>query len=149
MTADTNEEKLYKANLDVREQIRKELEANMSKFNDPVVLGTLMSRMLEERENTNRLLKTLLQRIEQLEERLAGAPQRHATAQQIMEAPMLPEVDEAIVSFIREGPKTAEDVQHKFGYKGKNAASARLNRLHDLGVVVKKHVGKKVYFSLS
>ncbi len=145
--ADANEDKIFKANQDVREQVRKDVERNMEKFNDPVVLGELVYLLREERENTNRILKTLLAKIESLEMRLAekGSARAPASAGERM----LPEVDEAIVSFLKEGPKTAEDVRTKFGYKGKNAASARLNRLHDLGVVVKKHVGKKVFFSLA
>lgn len=143
MTADTNEDKLFKLNpAGIREQISKDVAENLKKFEDPVVLGELVYLLKEERENTNRILKTLLARIEQLENKLAEKSEKN-------EEMMLPEVDEAIVSFLKEGPKTAEDVQMKFGYKGKNAASARLNRLHNLGVVVKKQVGKKVYFLLA
>lgn len=141
MTADANEDKVFKVNqTGIREQIGKDVAENLKKFEDPVVLGELVYRLLEERENTNRLLKTLLAKIETLEAKVG---------KEAREERMLPEVDEAIVSFLKEGPKTAEDVRVKFGYRGKNAASARLNRLHDLGVVVKKHVGKKVYFLLA
>jgi hypothetical protein len=143
---DANEDKVYKVNpADVREQVRKDVEANIAKFNDPVVLGELVYLLREERENTNRILKTLLAKIESLEMKLAESQGARPQA----EGRMLPEVDEAIASFLKEGPKTAEDVRVKFGYKGKNAASARLNRLHVLGVVVKKQVGKKVFFSLA
>ncbi|MBU0586584.1 winged helix-turn-helix domain-containing protein [Candidatus Micrarchaeota archaeon] len=139
MNEGTNEDKVYKVNhADVREEIRKEVAENLEKFKDPVVLGVLISRLLEERENTNRILKNLIARIEQLEGK-----------QVAKETPMLPKVDEGIVAFLREGPKTAEDVRKQLNYKGKNAASARLNRLHNLGVVVKKHVGKQVYFMLA
>ncbi len=141
MTGDANEGKIFKVNAGVREQISKDLSENLEKFRDPVVLGELVYLLKEERENTNRILKTLLAKIEALESRLAQ--------KETKEARLLPEVDEAIVSFLKEGPKTAEDVREKFGYRGKNAASARLNRLHGLGVVVKKHVGKKVYFTLA
>ena len=144
MTEGANEEKVFKLNqAGLREQVKEDLAQNLAKFNDPVVLGELTYRLLEERENTNRLLKTLLGRIEALEGALGKAKEKKA------EAPLLPKVDAGIVEFIKEGPKTAEDVRKKFGYKGKNAACARLNRLHDLGVVVKRHVGKEVYFTLS
>jgi len=143
MTEDANEDKVFKLNqTSVREQVNKDLAENLEKFKDPVVLGELVFRLMEERENTNRLLKTLLGKIEALERKLAEKPAKTGER-------LLPEVDEAIVAFLKEGPKTAEDVQKKFGYRGKNAASARLNRLHDYGVVVKKHAGKKVFFSLA
>ena len=144
MTEGANEEKVFKLNqAGLREQVKEDLAQNLAKFNDPVVLGELTYRLLEERENTNRILKTLLGRIEALESALGKAKEKKA------EAPLLPKVDAGIVEFIKEGPKTAEDVRKRFGYKGKNAACARLNRLHDLGVVVKRHVGKEVYFTLS
>ena len=63
--------------------------------------------------------------------------------------PLLSEVDERILSFIKEkGIVTAEDVRRAFGYKGRNAASARLNHLYKLGLLDKKQVGRKVVFML-
>jgi len=119
-----------------REKISADLQQNLEKFRDPVVLGELMYQLLEERENTNRLLKTLLQRLDALEK-----PSRPD------EEPLIPEMDEKIVDFVRKkGKATAEDVQAEFGYKGKNGASSRLNRLGTLGLLTKRQVGRKVYF---
>ena len=127
-----------------RDQIRSDLEANMEKFKDPVVLGELVFRLLEERENTNRLLKNMYAKIEQLEAKLSAMPQENET---IAVEQILPEIDEQIVNFVTgRGKATAEDVQHKFNYKGKNGACARLNRLCDMNLLQKKQVGKKVYF---
>ncbi|MEW6528271.1 MAG: helix-turn-helix domain-containing protein [Candidatus Micrarchaeota archaeon] len=149
MTENANEDKIFKANHaaahnNIRGQINKDITENLEKFKDPVILGELVYLLKDERENTNRILKTLLTKIEALELKLAEKEQIYSDAK----IRLLPKVDEAIVSFLKEGPKTAEDVQKKFGYKGKNAASARLNRLYDLGVVVKKHAGKTVFFLL-
>lgn len=121
---------------ELREKISADLQQNLEKFRDPVVLGELMFQLLEERENTNRILKNILQRLEALEK-----PARPE------EEPMLPELDEKIVDFVkRRGKATAEDVQAEFGYKGKNGASSRLNRLCVLGMLSKRQVGRKVYF---
>ncbi len=121
-------------------EIQKDLETNMAKFRDPVVLGELVYRLLEERENTNRLLKNILAKLDVLQA-------RGNTVQNPLTAPLLPEVDEGIMAFIREkGRCTAEDVRAKFGYKGKNAACARLNRLCDMNLLQKAQVGKKVFF---
>jgi predicted HTH transcriptional regulator len=123
-------------------EIRSDLEQNLDKFKDPVVLAEMVYRLLEERENTNRLLKTVITKLEALEKR--GVALEGASP---MEQPMLPEVDEQIVAFINEeGKATAEDVRAKFNYKGKNAASARLNRLFEMGLLQKQQVGKKVFF---
>ena len=121
---------------ELREKISADLQQNLEKFRDPVVLGELMFRLLDERENTNRILKNILQKIEALEK-----PARPG------EEPMLPELDEKIVDFVKgRGKATAEDVQAEFGYKGKNGASSRLNRLCMLGMLSKRQVGRKVYF---
>ena len=121
---------------ELREKISADLQQNLEKFKDPVVLGELLYQLLEERENTNRILKNILQRLEALEK-----PARPE------EEPMLPELDEKIVDFVkRRGKATAEDVQAEFGYKGKNGASSRLNRLCVLGMLSKRQVGRKVYF---
>jgi hypothetical protein len=59
-----NDDKEYKPidNAFTRE-VRSDIEANMEKFRDPVVLGEMVYRLLEERENTNRLLKNILQKL--------------------------------------------------------------------------------------
>jgi predicted HTH transcriptional regulator len=122
-------------------EIRSDLEQNIDKFRDPVVLGEIMYRLLEERENTNRLLKTTLQRLEQIE--MKGT----AAQPTLKEETMLPEIDGQILDFVRESGKvTAEEVRVKFNYRGKNAASARLNRLFEMNLLKKQQVGKKVYF---
>jgi len=122
-------------------EVRKDLETNMAKFRDPVVLGELVYRLLEERENTNRMLKNILAKLDALE-----AKGMNTAPVPAMER-ILPEVDEQIMSFIREkGRCTAEDVRAEFHYKGKNAACARLNRLCDVGLLQKQQAGKKVYF---
>jgi len=120
-------------------EIKSDLESNMEKFRDPVVLGELVFRLLEERENTNRLLKNILLKLEALE---------HASSTQMpAEEPLLPEIDEQIVGFVKQSGKvTSEEVRSKFNYKGKNAASARLNRLCNMGILQKRQVGKKVFF---
>ena len=137
----TNDEKLYKSSV-VREEISEDIQKNLAKFNDPVVLGELVYRLLEERENTNRILKNLMTKIESLEMKLGGSTQ--AT-----EEMLLPERDEEIITFVKEhGKVTAESVRAQFNYKGTNAASSRLNRLFDLGILEKRQVGKKVFFFL-
>ncbi|MBD3210275.1 hypothetical protein GF318_02740 [Candidatus Micrarchaeota archaeon] len=137
-----NDDKEYKAtdNAFTRE-IRSDLEHNMDKFKDPVVLGEMVFQLLEERENTNRLLKNILHRLESIEARMGEE------AQPVMEQPLLPKIDEAILKFIKKkGKATAEDVRVKFKYKGKNAASARLNRLCSMNLLRKKQAGKRVFF---
>ena len=62
---------------------------------------------------------------------------------------MLAPVDEQIISLIRgRGHLCATDVQMHFKYKGKNAASARLSRLFELGLLEKTQAGRTVYYRM-
>lgn len=116
----------------------KELEERIKK--DPVFLGVLLYKILEERENTNRILKNILQKLEKIEKSLSEKGK---------EKDLLPEQDEKIMKFIEERKRvTAEEVKEFMGYSGTNGASARLNRLVREGFLRKERVGKKVYFLL-
>ncbi len=141
-TMNDNSDKKYKpSDSAFTREIQSDLEANMEKFRDPIVLGEFLYRLLEERENTNRLLKNILQRLDSLEAKGIS------TEQIRKEIPMLPKIDEQILEFVKESEKvTAEEVRKRFKYKGKNAASSRLNRLVKQNLLSKKQVGKKVYF---
>ena len=118
----------------------------IEKLNDPVFLGMMVAQLTEERENTNRLIKNLLNRIEKLERMLKD--NNYSTSENIDTGEeWLPEIDQNIISFVKQANKvTAKDVKNKFKYKGTNAASARLNRLCNRGFLIKKQVGRKVYF---
>ncbi len=129
-----------------------EFEEFRKKMNDPLVAGAMLHKLAEERESSNLLAKqinekldrllSLEERIKALEQRLAGTPEA-LSRKEIL----LPEIDEEILKFVqRRGKACAEEVQDKFGYRGRNAASSRLNRLCDLGVLEKTQVGKKVFF---
>lgn len=126
------------------EQIASEFRKYQADFKDPVVLGALMASLKEERSATNLILKELSAKLDRIESRLAtleGAKTESRPA-------MVAEVDSDIIDFVRlQGKACSEDVQGKFQYKGKNAASARLNNLFRLGLLEKHQVGKKVYFT--
>ncbi|MFH2020572.1 MAG: hypothetical protein ABIJ34_04110 [archaeon] len=142
---DDNEDKVYKhTSSNIREEIRKDVEENMEKFKDPVVLGEMMFKILEERENTNRILKNIMAKLEKLEQ--AGVPEAEEIRAELEER-LLPEVDEQILALVKQSNGvTAKDVKLRLNYKGTNAASSRLNRLVDAGILKKKQVGKKVFF---
>lgn len=136
-----NDDNIYKDNAEggFRKELKQDLEKNLAKFNDPIVLGELLSKLIEERENTNRILKNILTKLETLEQ----GPINTEKTDDIL----VPEIDEKIIEFIKEQRKaTAEDVRAHFNYSGTNAASARLNKLCMLGLLDKKRVGKKVFF---
>jgi len=62
---------------------------------------------------------------------------------------LLAPADEQIISIIRSrGHVCAADVQIQFKYKGKNAASARLSRLYELGLLEKSQAGRTVFYRM-
>jgi len=136
------------------EEHNNRLKAIADKLNDPVYIAGIMLAVQNERENTNRILKNIyaeLERVKNLEERVRKLEEiaTNTTMPSEVLEPVLPDVDAQIVDFIREKTRVcAEDVQRRFNYKGKNAASARLNRLYDMGILNKAQVGRKVYYFL-
>lgn len=111
---------------------------------DPLVMGVLLYKLLEERENTNRLIKTVVRRIEELNKQ-QPEQQKPTSKEEIKE--LLSETDQRILSTIKKlGKATAREIAKEMNYKGANAASARLNRLYESGFLKKKRIGKKVYF---
>ena len=132
---------VFKGASSFREEIKSDLDAHMDKFKDPLVMGELLYKLLEERENTNRILKNILAKLESIEGKSGTISS--SKSQEVL----LPQVDESILEFIKSSGKvTAEDIKIKFNYKGTNAACARLSRLFELNLLDKKQVGKKVFY---
>jgi predicted HTH transcriptional regulator len=143
-------EEEYKS-IDKQEEIEKLKQeilpplSEVEKLKDPFVLASIMYSLANERENTNRLLKTILEKIDQkfieIEKRIERIEK--SSKEEILLSP----IDEQIVEFLKKkGYASAEEVRQKFNYKGKNAASARLNDLCEKGILHKKQVGRVVVF---
>lgn len=120
-------------------------------------LFTLLKYMIEENKRTTMLLKTMSESIERLEDELAyyheeSEQKKSETAQPQQftqkEVP-LSGIDARLIQNIqlaRTGMACAEDLKAKMNYKGKNAVSARLNRLYKMGILERHQLGKKVYY---
>ncbi|MBI4399120.1 winged helix-turn-helix transcriptional regulator [Candidatus Micrarchaeota archaeon] len=133
-----------------QEDIVGELKKELLKFKDPVVLGSLMFKVLSERENSNRILKNIYTKLEALEARISRVEENLPGRNRPKAPVILPDVDKEILAFIKQrGMACAEDVKKSLNYKGKNAASARLNKLFEQGVLEKKQAGRTVYYITS
>jgi len=116
-----------------------QLELLVHRSDDPLVLATLIVALIDERRRTNRLLEEIRDALN----RVASAPAPVSVATGLSEA------DERILELVREmGMVCAEDVRQALGYKGLNAASARLNALYKQGYLRKIRKGRKVYYTL-
>lgn len=138
---------------ELRNEIITPLENDIQKLRDPIVLASIMHTAATERENTNRLLKTLIERLDQkfaeVDARMSALEAGAHAAAPSEEEVLLPSVDEGILAFVKEKRyASAEEVRRKFGYRGKNAASARLNRMFELGLLEKRQVGRAVLYSV-
>jgi len=90
------------------------------------------------------LLREIVGRLEAIESRLEGIEKELKGE---IDEEILGDVDEKIIEFVKKNGKVcADDLQRAFNYKGKNAASARLNRLYSQGLLEKKQAGRRVYY---
>ncbi|MFA5746020.1 MAG: hypothetical protein WCX82_01085 [archaeon] len=118
-----------------------DLMAIQEKSQDPLVLSVLVFKLLEERRETNKILKDIQEKYDKLQ---FSQTQRETNVPEIA---ILSETDDRIITYIREkGKADAEEIRESFGYKGTNAASQRLNNLVKARYLQKINSGRKVYF---
>jgi hypothetical protein len=108
----------------------------------------LVRYLIEERVRTNRILEGITKRIKALEESISamelGAQDEYVSGSKEL---VLSDVDVRLVNFVQtRGMACAEEVRKFMGYRGNNAACARLNRLHKAGLLERLQVGHKVYY---
>ena len=120
-------------------------------------LFALLKYMIEENKKTTMLLKGIAESISRIdaeinspaiEDEATAAPHAVDAGKGAKELP-LSESDTKIIQAIQLSPHSmacAEDIRVKLGYKGKNAASARLNKLYKAGLLDRYQLGKKVYY---
>ncbi|MBN1159897.1 MAG: hypothetical protein JXA43_01510 [Candidatus Diapherotrites archaeon] len=109
---------------------------------DPFALAAVMYKLAQEREQTNKLLREINQRLERLEQQKRPLPERPEPPR------ILPEQDQRIIELVKSQQyATADDIKTAMGYKGKNAASARLNKLERAGMLKKIRSGKKIFYT--
>ncbi len=116
-------------------------------ISDPVALGAMLYQLAEERKSTNLIIQQLNSKIDSLVAKLDGL-ETHKTA---LEQPsgMLSDRDMEVLRYVEEKERvSAELLQKKFKYRGKNAASARLSKLFHDGRLEKEYAGRKVYYKI-
>lgn len=117
-----------------------DVKYDKEQFKDPMTIGLLLYRLSRERAKTNELFTKILEKLDQISENTTPK----TTAEQTQ---LVAEIDQQIISYIKDHQiSDAEEVRRQFGYKGKNAASARLNSLYNQGLLKKKRAGKKVKY---
>lgn len=121
----------------IEEQMLAEIRYDKKQLTDPAEIGILINRLLEERKATNELFRQIIEMLDKIGE---GKQQKR---QEIM----LSDVDQRLIDHIQRcGKVDAEEIAAAFKYKGKNAASARLNSLYQKRLLMKGRAGKKVLY---
>ena len=125
---------------------------------DPLFVSALLFRLIKERERTNRLLDDLNDKYDhlmlELKQRRGGesagpTPMPLGTGMQpdAGNFHLLAVQDDQILKYVEEhGQATAADIKAIMNYKGLNAASQRLNKLHREGYLKKLQRGKRVLY---
>ena len=128
-----------------------DVKYDKEQFKDPETIGLLMYRLAREREKTNALFAEILEKLEGMKNALEKTGKPAAAGAAAAAAPpdeeVLADIDKDILTFVKKhGKIDAEEVQRQFNYKGKNAASARLNALYRRRLLKKGRAGKKVLY---
>lgn len=135
------EEKKYKCEVKNAE----ELMVNSKNAKDPVFLANLMFSLKDERERSNNMIATVIRKIEALEMKVEALEQKLKEKENSKN--LLGEVDSDLLKYVRKKRRVcAVEVQKRFNYKGRNAASSRLHKLYSMGYLDKKQVGRRVYY---
>ncbi|MCX6799029.1 MAG: hypothetical protein NTW59_02970 [Candidatus Diapherotrites archaeon] len=118
---------------------------------DPVFLAVLLFKLAEERDKTNKMLEQVVDKFDAIMLRLktgeTPAFEGRPAAVEKTTADVLPEQDRMILHLAQaQGRVTAAEIQSELGYKGKNAASQRLNRLFREGHLRKMQSGRNVLY---
>jgi len=150
----------------------------IQELSDPIAIATLLYTIAEERKSTNLVIKgidskfdfikekigkfeLLIEKLERISKQLEEISKKldkqtaiknvegEIKTQRQIQQFYLSERDIEILEYVKtKGLVCAEDIQKKFQYKGKNAASARLSRLFQSNLLEKEYRGRKVYYKL-
>lgn len=115
-------------------------------------LFALAKYMIDENKRTTMILKGITETLSRLEEGIEyGYPvdPMEQQAQPERQTVLVSGLDSRILQFIQiKGMACADDIMRHMNYKGRNAASARLNRLLRQGLLERHQLGHKVYYKL-
>ena len=139
------------AKLSERNIIAAKVESDKTSSN----MFTLVKYMFDENRRTTLLLKSISESVARLESELhdlyyeeeAEPEDRQSGVTGGMKEIPISGLDRQIVQTVQvKGMVCADDIKEVMKYKGRNAASAHLNRLYRAGILHRYQLGRKVYF---
>ncbi len=147
-------EKLAAENMQHQQTIKEKAKAEDTSSN----LLLLLKYLMDENKKNTMLMQNISDAInaiaEELEEARRPEPENNekkkkaAQKREVISREIpLSDRDAKIVEYIqRKGMACADDIKSEMQYKGRNAASARLNSLYKMGLLQRYQLGHKVYY---
>jgi hypothetical protein len=137
-------------NLDIENLLQSKAKSDETGSN----LVTLLKYMMNESKSTTMILKAMAEKLEKIDSEINAdyyeqEDQETTYPQENKLAKVQPvsELDAKIIQLVQvRDMACADDIKKIMSYKGRNAASARLNRLHKLGLLERYQLGHKVYY---
>jgi len=137
----------------------RELTGDLSEavHEDSVAIGSMLYTIAEEKKNNNLVVKDINGKFDQMMAKLDKiatlleiiAEKNEAASNTRPDNIDISDRDEEILEFVKAQKRVcADDVQNFFKYRGRNAASARLNKLFRDNIVEKVYAGRNVYYTL-
>lgn len=149
-------EELKHLNSKSLEKMREVVEEKIKSEETGSNLITLLKYMMDENRKRDMILKSMSDKLEKLEENLeADYYEQDDTEKEtylqennkIGRVQPLSELDAKIMQMVQiKGMACADDIKKAMGYNGRNAASARLNRLYRIGLLERYQLGHKVFY---
>ena len=131
-----------------------EISEAVNELQDPVAIATMLYSIAEEKKssnlvvrNINSKLDNIVLKLEQLTKTLEKL-NKYFEKNETTPVKEISQRDSEVIEFVKKHNKIcAKDLQEKFKYKGRNAASARLSKLYKEGLLEKTYIGREVYYA--
>ncbi|MDE1871098.1 MAG: hypothetical protein KGI06_02550 [Candidatus Micrarchaeota archaeon] len=137
------------------EEFREALQEKARSEETGSSLITLLKYMMNENKNTTMILKAIADKLERIEGNInteyyeQDDQEPYQQENKLVKVQPISGLDAQIMQVIQlhgNGMVCADDIKKQMSYKGRNAASARLNKLYKLGLLERYQLGHKVYY---
>jgi predicted HTH transcriptional regulator len=131
-----------------------ELTSAVQQIQDPVAIATMLYSIAEEKKSSNLVVRDINTKLDNVLIKLEQLTKTLEKFNNQLENKKIPqqrdvsERDNEVISYVKQKNKiSAKELQDKFKYKGRNAASARLSKLYKEGIFEKTYIGREVYYT--
>ncbi len=137
-------------------ELTEDISEAIYQMSDPVAIATMLYSIAEEKKSSNLVVRDInskfdhmMKKLERIADLLENISQRMDAPNKKLEPSEISDRDREILNFVRsKGRVCAGDVQKHFKYRGRNAASARLNKLFRDNMLKKIYAGRNVYYTM-